>query len=254
MIVDVFPFYNELEMLEYRLETLYPVVDKFVLVEATLTHRGNPKELFYEKNKNKFIKFSDKIIHVIDNELVADVRNPWHNEQHQRDYARGVLMTLGLKPDDIIINCDLDEIPDPEVVKTLDTLLVDPLMSLEMEFHYYNLESKFDWKWTQSNALRFCLLGPMTCLTVLRHHFPRKGIPNAGWHLSYFGNYEFILNKLKNFCHAEFADKANTVEDVERILKNSVSIIDGSKLTHVPLSENQRLPPNCELLLKKNIL
>jgi len=60
MIVDVFPFYNELELLEYRLETLYPVVDKFVLVESTMTYRGYPKELIYEKNKNKFIKFSPK--------------------------------------------------------------------------------------------------------------------------------------------------------------------------------------------------
>ena len=50
MIVDVILFYNELEMLEYRLETLYPVVDKFVIVEATRTFRGNPKPLLFSNN------------------------------------------------------------------------------------------------------------------------------------------------------------------------------------------------------------
>ena len=51
-------------MLYFRLSELYAVVDYFVLVEATLTHSGNPKPLYYDSNKHLFEEFRDKIIHV----------------------------------------------------------------------------------------------------------------------------------------------------------------------------------------------
>ena len=88
MIVDCFPFYNELGMLKYRLETLSPVVDKFVLVESPRTFRGNPKKLYYQENKHLFEKYSDKIVHVIDNNLVENPGNPWMNDAHQRNYVQ----------------------------------------------------------------------------------------------------------------------------------------------------------------------
>ena len=46
MIIDTFMFYNELDMLEFRLKELNSVVDKFVIVEATQTFVGNKKKLY----------------------------------------------------------------------------------------------------------------------------------------------------------------------------------------------------------------
>ena len=254
MIVDVFPFYNELELLEYRLETLYPVVDKFVLVESTMTYRGYPKELIYEKNKNKFIKFSDKIIHVIDDEMVPNAPNPWVNEKHQRDYAaKNVVMKMGLADGDIIISCDVDEIPDPEMVKKLPDLLTHPLMALKMDMYYYTLEYKLNVDWTQPTALYFFALQQLQSLTEARHFPDKKVIYNAGWHLSYFGDPQFIINKLKNFAHSEFADAADIPEDVIEAVRNRESICDKSKLVYIPLSENTRLPPNHQLLKTKAV-
>ncbi|TAH23917.1 MAG: hypothetical protein EAZ07_10320, partial [Cytophagales bacterium] len=43
MIYDCFAFFNELELLEIRLNELNNVVDKFVLVEATRKKKKNPK-------------------------------------------------------------------------------------------------------------------------------------------------------------------------------------------------------------------
>ena len=40
MLVDAFMFYNELDILELRLETLDKYVDHFVLVEAEVEHLG----------------------------------------------------------------------------------------------------------------------------------------------------------------------------------------------------------------------
>ena len=39
-IYDCFTFFNEMDLLEIRLNELDPVVDRFVLVEATVTQRG----------------------------------------------------------------------------------------------------------------------------------------------------------------------------------------------------------------------
>ena len=64
-IIDCFTFYNELDLLTYRLNILNDVVDYFVLVEATHTHIGKEKPLFYQENKHLFEKFNDKIIHVV---------------------------------------------------------------------------------------------------------------------------------------------------------------------------------------------
>ena len=45
MIYDCFTFFNELDLLEIRLNVLKDVVDNFVLVEAGETHTGRFKQL-----------------------------------------------------------------------------------------------------------------------------------------------------------------------------------------------------------------
>ena len=64
-IADCFIFYNELKMLDYRLHVLNHVVDYFILVEATHTHVGNPKPLFFQENKELFAPYLHKIIHIV---------------------------------------------------------------------------------------------------------------------------------------------------------------------------------------------
>ena len=85
-VVDTFMFYNELDILELRLETLDPWVDRFVLVEAEVNHIGGSKELFFEKNKERYAKWLDKIVHVVvsADEAPKD-ENPWSREKFQRE-------------------------------------------------------------------------------------------------------------------------------------------------------------------------
>ena len=68
MIYDCFMFFNELDILDIRLNMLNPFVDKFVIVESTITHSGKPKRLFYNENKERYKKFNDKIIYIVKNE------------------------------------------------------------------------------------------------------------------------------------------------------------------------------------------
>ena len=108
MIFDCFTFFNELNILEIRLNELTEVVDWFVLVEATKTFQGQDKPLYYLENKNLFEEFNDKIIHIvvefperIDNEYGRTKSLAWGREQYQRDQiARGL---NAAKSDDLVI-------------------------------------------------------------------------------------------------------------------------------------------------------
>lgn len=113
MIYDCFSFYNELDLLEIRLNTLDSVVDKFVLVEATKTHNGQEKPLYYQENVKRFAPFHGKIIHIIVDSF-PEIESAWTLENYQRNQIiRGL---QGARDDDIVLLSDLDEIPNPELV------------------------------------------------------------------------------------------------------------------------------------------
>ncbi|MBD74991.1 MAG: hypothetical protein CMM96_05870, partial [Rickettsiales bacterium] len=63
MIIDSFLFFQELKLLKVRLDYLYDVVDKFLIVEAGESFSGKKKEYIFEKNKRFFEKYTDKIIY-----------------------------------------------------------------------------------------------------------------------------------------------------------------------------------------------
>jgi beta-1,4-mannosyl-glycoprotein beta-1,4-N-acetylglucosaminyltransferase len=120
-IYDCFTFFNELEVLEIRLNILNDYVDYFVIVEATKTHAGKPKELYYLKNKNKFKKFENKIIHVIVDDMPEIKESRWELENFQRNaIIRGL---KNCEPDDIILISDVDEIPNPKKFKQMKEIL-----------------------------------------------------------------------------------------------------------------------------------
>jgi beta-1,4-mannosyl-glycoprotein beta-1,4-N-acetylglucosaminyltransferase len=213
-IIDAFVFYNELEMLNYRLETLSPHVDYFVLVEATYTHNGLPKPLHFNENKSRFSKFLHKIVHVVvddfpHKEKVDDGRQ-WVNEAFQREkgISRGLRLVPGVDLNDYAVCSDLDEIVNPDLIRDIRSGKMSSLCdyhALEMDFYYYNLNSKLDHKWYHSKVItykKYISLGWE--LDEIRLNMSFQTIPNGGWHLSYFGDGAFISNKIQNFGHQEF--------------------------------------------------
>jgi beta-1,4-mannosyl-glycoprotein beta-1,4-N-acetylglucosaminyltransferase len=268
-------FYNELDLLNYRLHILNNVVDYFVLVESTHTHSGMEKELYFNKNKNLFEKFKDKIIHVIVDDFqykYPDINfnnnEQWHNERFQRNSIVRGIQQLSLADDDIIIISDLDEIPDPNKLTKIKINEINiTLNALEMDFYYYNLNSKKETMWNGSKILLYKYFidihkNKLTCSDIRLNNICVNQneyiIENGGWHLSYFGDAHFIKNKLENFAHQEYNN--NEYANVEKIEKRVTMGVDlferpyNEGIIMIPIKENPYLPPECETYLQKFIL
>jgi len=249
MIVDTFTFFNELDMLKYRLELLGPLVDKFVLVEATVSYRGLPKRLYYEENKHLFEPWNSKIIHVILDDLIPNAPDPWLNEFEQRNrIAKHITF---MKDDDILINSDLDEIPDPEVVKKLPEILAhQDAVSLGMDLYYYNIETRVIAPWNFPKAMRYSF-SKRDALTHIRQ-YKLPVIPEAGWHLSYFGDASFILNKLNNFAHYEAYNLYDNEEQIRLVIKHRMDPFsrDDICVVHQPWELNPHPPPMYRPILR----
>lgn len=124
-IYDCFSFYNEFEMLDIRLKMLNDVVDYFVLVELPKTYSGKEKPRYFEENKQRYAEYLDKIIYISSDE-VPDVTgfHDWTIAYFQRNcifYA----LNGRCEKNDIIILSDLDEIPDPRIIRDLKNTKVN---------------------------------------------------------------------------------------------------------------------------------
>ena len=252
MLIDCFIFYNEIQMLKYRLNLLKDVVDYFVLVESTHTFSGKQKELYF--NKHLFSEF--KIIHILVNDFPF-LYNPtkdqiWKNEKYQRNCIQRGLESLKLDEDDYIIISDVDEIPDPETlnyIKTHNKLLSG---QLEQDFYYYNLESRMNHNWYFSKILKYSEFVSMgkSCDQIRNTllETTRKG----GWHLSYFGTPEFISNKIKNFSHQEYNSSEFTDPSlIQERISNKLDLFNRPSICIVPQNSDY-LPPNFKKNKKKN--
>ena len=247
-------------MLTYRLNILNDVVDYFVLVEATHTHVGKEKPLFYQDNKQLFEKFNHKIIHIIVDDFPHKYPNiniekdeQWINERYQRDCISRGLDKLHLQNNDVITITDLDEIPNPKILEQIknNDIIVD-INILELDFYYYNLNSKMDHLWHHSKILTFKKYNELNigCDKIRFYNCPI--IKNAGWHLSYFGNEKFIKTKLESFTHQEFNKVEFTDEKlIEERIKNGKDLFDRpTSIITIPIEENDNLPPYYDIYLK----
>ena len=251
-VIDCFIFYNELDMLNYRLNILTNVVDYFVLVESTHTFIGKEKKLYYNENKHLFEKFNHKIIHIIVDDFPhiypnININNDeqWINEKFQRNTISRGIDKLNLNNEDIITIMDVDEIPNPKILTQIKTDNNLSINCLEMDFYYYNLNSKMDHKWYHSKILTFkkYIELNITCDNI--RFFNCSIINNGGWHLSYFGNEEFIKNKVENFSHQEFNKiELTNKENIKNKIKNKLDLFDRSiKICYINIDDNTNLPP-----------
>jgi len=259
-IVDCFIFYNEFDLLKYRLSVLYDVVDRFVIVEATHTFTGHEKPLYFKENLAMFSQFSDKIIHVIVRNIPYKYPNincekgeQWTNESFQRDRIDDGIQRVKLAKDDVITITDLDEIPDPRLLSTIKkNNIALRIYSLEMDMYYYNLNCRVTGEiWRHPKIMTYgtyCELGA-SCSEL--RFYDCEALASGGWHLSYFGSVEQIQNKIMNFSHQEFNSPQFT--DIGKIadrVEHGVDLYDrANPIVHVPIHRNTYLPVRYDELL-----
>lgn len=115
-IYDCFTFYNEIELLEWRLHMLADVVDCFVIVEANRTFQNREKPFNLEKYRDRLSPYWDKIRYLKIAEGLP-YTDDWSIEIYQRNYiAKGL---RECQPDDVIIIGDVDEFPDPQILEQM---------------------------------------------------------------------------------------------------------------------------------------
>ncbi len=219
MIYDCFPFFNELNILDIRLNVLDDVVVKFVLVESTKTFIGKDKPLYYKDNKHLFEKFNDKIIHIIVDDC-PDTTDGWVMQTYQRNaIERGL---VGCNDDDVILISDLDEIPNPQ--KIIEYKDKPGIKAFRQVMFYYFLNNLVSDSWHRVKMLSYkdfksildnnnCYakddprrdLSDKTTADKIRWHYTNDVyfIGDGGWHFSYVMSYDKILTKIKMFSHFE---------------------------------------------------
>lgn len=243
-IYDAFLFFNELDILELRLNYLNDVVDYFVISECDYTFSGNKKPFYFEDNKERFSKFLHKIIHVKNyntneihnltttNDISVFENIKYHYEQIKytaetdnaaphwcRDFLHREYVQYGLincQDDDIVFFGDVDEFPD----KTkLTTTFSEPyifemrhmLGSLDVE----NVSEPFQGTViTNYKNLRNQSLG------MYRNRKRNNGFVKVrgGWHLTSMGGSERVKTKIQSWGHQEF-HRQDILDSVENNLK-----------------------------------
>jgi beta-1,4-mannosyl-glycoprotein beta-1,4-N-acetylglucosaminyltransferase len=256
-VIDVFPFFNELDILEIRLNILEPFVDYFVISESTKAFQGQDKPLYYNENKEKFSKFSHKIIHNIveepDEKVLQSYGAKYNNgvPAQQRDiYQKDIIKEIVLKNSeegDAIIWGDLDEVPNPDAVQEIPKFFESNtiyhfaqenclsyinfvettglIQSMTLDFDADEDTCK---KWLGTKLFDRNILQKNT-LTQLRSYdtnVKNSRIYPGGWHWSYVGSdgltaEERIIKKIEYSSHPEI-NNDHIKNKVKYCLENNV--------------------------------
>jgi hypothetical protein len=204
---DCFYFGDEVDVLEFRLKELDPVVDKFVIVEGDRTYSGIDKPSGFNENRAMFAEFEDKIVHIVVPLSVHGVdRYDRENEQH-----RALLpMIEDLDPRDVVLLGDVDEIPFREVVERLREHLEIPLrLELAWSVYYVNwvlphrfLEGPFAFrsKDVSHRGVQSLLGDPMPYERNYHEHV----LSAAGRHLSSLGGAASLSKKFASYIDTGF--------------------------------------------------
>jgi beta-1,4-mannosyl-glycoprotein beta-1,4-N-acetylglucosaminyltransferase len=228
-VYDVFPFFNESDILKIRINILNKFVDEFIIVEADTTFSGLKKPFFAEKALLGVKEFERKItIHKISG--TPKNLNAWESEYFQRNHVAEFLQSR-LNAEDILLYGDVDEIPNPIA---LEKALRDigetkkKIGHFAQDIFYYYLNNKevsgtfvsctgeYKWAWPRKwlgTSISKWGYASNFLLSKMREPSHKKNgwrIKNGGWHFSFMGGEEEmdthsrVRKKIESYGHQEF--------------------------------------------------
>ena len=261
-IYDCFNFFNELDILEIRLNTLYEYVDYFVIVESNVTHSGEQKLFYFEENKERFSKFLDKIIlyKVYDtptdfvnlkisednilmliNGFIEKQTNRF-NRTTQQDYGRDFFQKecvrrplINCSDDDIIIISDADEIPNPEILKNLKNFdLENTIYSLNQTTYYYYLNLLKQKDWYGSRVALYKNIKNLSFNEVRGDESLSQKIDDGGWHFSFQGGKDMVKRKILSYSARDLVNN-HVLAQLDNNINNNVDPFFRGNLTPVEI-------------------
>jgi beta-1,4-mannosyl-glycoprotein beta-1,4-N-acetylglucosaminyltransferase len=248
-VFDCFTFFNELDLLEFRLKLIGNYVDYFVIAESNLTHSGQEKPYYFRQEQERYKKWADKIIYLPVQQTASGLvfeeqhkYNPgsaaWQLENQQRNALLDAAKQMN--KNDLVLVSDLDEIPSPAAIKMAKA--TDTPVAFSLLFHYYflNCQNTGNSRWWKGTiactAKQFTGITPQG-LRDKRDQYP--SISHAGWHFSFLGGVEKIKEKLLSFAHTEFSKAEYTSEEhIHEALQKGEDILkrEGVNFRYLPLS------------------
>ncbi len=254
-IFDCFMFYDEELILDIRMNILDKFVDYFVVVESKYFHNGKERELKFDINK--YSKFKDKIIYIIQDKqpIGLKVLSPKDNEgeksfkmisnAHLREHSQRNLIMRGIKKseeNDIILISDVDEIPNLEDIDIKS--IKNKIVLFEQRIFYYKLNRhlpNFIWYGTKA-CKKKDLINPQWLRNIKNKRYPffridtflsksryidKYFIKNGGWHFSNLKSSEDLELKLKSYLHhRDYETEELGLEKIGKLIKENKTIYD----------------------------
>jgi beta-1,4-mannosyl-glycoprotein beta-1,4-N-acetylglucosaminyltransferase len=262
-VFDSFIFFNELELLEMRLNILNDVVDYFVLTESPFTVSGNEKPLYYQENKDRFSKWNDKIIHYVTEEIPNDFSHMLEKTKYHvaykdldpygtpmiqlptrfqralfnRNNSAFGIEKAGVSDEDLVITSDADEIINPYVLEDLSWFNPENHYVAICTAYYYKLNFLYQDDWMGSRLCTWKNLKQTTIDQLRQDHRNAYRIEDAGWHFSFLGNAENFKLKLASYEHTENNTSENVSNAEEKIEKGLDPLNRGMTYRAVPIDE-----------------
>ena len=230
-IIDCFPYFNEKELLELRINLLYDHVDKFIICDADRTHSGKPKPFTCKETIQSLGLPKDKI-QVVEVELPQKSFNSWISDTWTRERMQRNAASSFIEEGDVCFVGDCDEIINPKYLKYYasiasqnpNNILRVPLVFLngradlrvydennqprEWSASYFCLKSHLE-KYTLSQIRE---AKSMNTLIDFSDIFVTENgiIEDAGWHFSWMGDVDRMKTKANSFLHY---DEVSLVEN-----------------------------------------
>jgi hypothetical protein len=128
-----------------------------------------------------------------------------------------------------------------------------------MDFYYYNLNSKVSQPWHLAKIVSLGIYRDFGLAFQYYRHIrcPGPVLQHGGWHLSYFGDANYIKNKIENFSHQELNMREFTdTNKIEERVTNFGDLFErnDNEISKISVYHNNYLPPDCYNYLSAYIM
>lgn len=215
---------NEIDIIDLKLHELHSVVDKFVIVEYPFTYGGEPYNMYYNRDKERFKEFEDKIIHVIDGNTYGGQKGL--HLMWARQGSKALMDIIAhFNDDDFVIVCDGDAYVKREAIEQIDPTRHT---TFRMEWCSYWMNA-----YCPHVAFDFAFGAPVklykergSVIDVARFINPDiHMIDKSGWHWSKLGGPEKIIENINGYPHQEYRRNPRLVDP--KLIEERISRMQG---------------------------